>query len=158
MTHTLTFVRHGKSEAPAGISDKERTLSARGSVDVLKIAHRLKEQDLAPTRIVSSDATRAVMTATIFGEVLETEVVYNSTLYNTNESNVLSFLSSVEENIVDLMLVGHNPTWEELVHFLSGEFYVMPPAAVVQIELLSSWKDLREGMGKVTYYDYPHKA
>ena len=158
MTHTLTFVRHGKSEAPADISDKARTLSARGSADVLKIAHRLKEQGLAPTRIVSSDATRAVMTATILGEILETEVVYNSTLYNTDESSVLSFLSSVEENIVDLMLVGHNPTWEELVHFLSGEFYVMPPASVVQIELLSSWKDLREGMGKVIYYDYPNKA
>lgn len=156
--HTLTLVRHGTSESPLGVTDRDRILNARGESEVVVMARHLKEQGLVPSILLSSDATRAKMTAQVFAETLGVKAHFDAALYNTDEVAVLNILRSIKEEVSDVMLVGHNPTWEALVMYLSNNIMSMIPATVVQILLPCPWKEIKEGAGEVIYYDHPEKV
>ena len=54
------------------------------------------------------------------------------------------------------MMVGHNPGFEELLAFLTGEARRMPTCALAKIKLeVASWKDARAGEGKLAMFLTP---
>jgi phosphohistidine phosphatase len=63
---TLLILRHGKSswKLPE-LADHDRPLNKRGKRDAPKIGNLLKEKDLVPELIISSNAVRADKTAKI---------------------------------------------------------------------------------------------
>lgn len=63
---TLLILRHGKSswKLPE-LADHDRPLNKRGKRDAPKIGNLLKEKDLVPDLIISSNAVRAEKTAKI---------------------------------------------------------------------------------------------
>ncbi len=121
---TLLVLRHGKSSwSDASLSDHDRPLKGRGKRAAATMGRVARERDLLPTLILSSTATRARETARRFrtAAALEVELRELRGLYATSVDNVLRLLAEEASNDHHaLMVVGHNPTFEDLVEDLSG--------------------------------------
>lgn len=155
--HTLTFLRHAKSDQSVHVSDRDRPLNERGFYDAPIIAKRLYEHGLRPDKMISSYALRAETTAQIFAEALGVELLLDKALYNVDEASVIDMIRETDEEIQSLMLVGHNPTWELLAEYLTASDISMPACAVIQITFECPWQNVINGSGKIVYFDYPKK-
>lgn len=156
--HTLTLLRHAKSDRSAHVSDKDRPLNERGFYDAPIMAKRLQEHGFVPDKMISSYALRAETTAQVFAGALGSELILDKALYNVDEASVIDMIRTTDEEIQDLMLVGHNPTWELLAEYFTASDISMPTCAVIQITFESTWQDLGKGSGKIIYFDYPKKV
>ena len=155
--HTLMLLRHAKSDWSIFVSDHKRPLNKRGKKDVPVMAQRLKSRSYKPDRIVSSSALRARSTAEVFSAILECDCIVDDALYEAKKSSIIDIIREMDEEIKDLIFVGHNPTWEMLAEYLTGESITMPTCSMVQISFDCKWKDVSAGNGKITYQDYPKK-
>ena len=155
--HTLTLLRHAKSDQSAHVRDKDRPLNEKGFYDAPLMAKGLQEHGVIPDKMVSSYALRAETTAQIFAEVLGSEVKLDKALYNVDEASVINIIRSTGEEVKDLMLVGHNPTWELLAEYFTASDISMPACAVIQISFACRWINVGKGSGKIAYFDYPKK-
>lgn len=155
--HTLTLLRHAKSDQSLHVSDKERPLNEKGFYDAPIIAKRFQEQGFVPDMMISSFALRAETTAKIFAEAVGLELVLDKALYNVDGLSVLEMIRGTDEDVQCLMLVGHNPTWEQLAEYFTETDVSMPACAVVQILFRSPWQEVGQGSGTIVYFDYPKK-
>jgi len=155
--HTLLLLRHAKADSSMGVADHKRPLSNKGIHDAPIMAQRLKKSGYKPDMMVSSNALRAMTTAEVFADVLGAELILNHELYNAHEKTVLDLVRAMDEDIENLMLIGHNPTWEILIEDFTGETTSMSPCSVVQISFDSTWEEIKEGSGRVIYFDDPSK-
>jgi len=155
--HTLLLLRHAKSDWSVPVGDHKRPLNKRGSRDAPVMAKRVKKRGYRPDMILSSSALRAVQTAEAFAKALKSEPLFDDRLYDAHENTIIDLIHAMEEEIKDLMLVGHNPTWESVVEYLTGERIVMPTCSMVQIAFDCHWKELKATEGKIVYFDYPKK-
>ncbi len=153
--HTLLLLRHAKSDRSIHVSDNKRPLSKRGLMDAPVMANRLKERHYNPDKLMSSNALRAQTTAEVFAGVLGTELIIDRHLYNAEVLDVVNIICSTNEDVEELMLVGHNPNWEELTEYLTGEEITMPTCSVVQISFDCAWKKIKKKSGNIVYFDYP---
>ena len=155
--HTLTLLRHAKSDRSVDVGDKDRPLNERGFYDAPMMAKRLHKEGFMPDKMISSYALRAETTAKVFADALHTKLILDKALYNVDEASVVDIIRATDEDIKDLMLVGHNPTWELLAEYFSNTDITMPTCAVVQISFDCMWKKVTKGSGKIVYFDYPKK-
>ena len=156
--HTLLLLRHAKSDWSVLASDHQRPLNARGKKSVPVMAERLKKHGYRPGRLISSSALRAETTARVFADILECDLEIEDTLYESDAEMTLELVRNIDEEVKDLMLVGHNPNWEVLTEYLSGDLINMPTCAMVQLAFDCSWREVKSGSAKVIYYDYPKKS
>ncbi len=144
---TLLVLRHAKpSWKRPGLADHERPLNARGQRDAPRMGSLLTERQLEPDVIASSSATRARLTAVAVAERCgrAEAVVTDGRLYLADPSDVVDVVREVGSSAIRLLIVGHNPTLEDLVCRLTGRAESMPTAALAHIELsIDSWTDLR---------------
>ena len=71
------------------------------------------------------------------------DILLDPYLYMACPADILSLLPAVRENPETLLIVGHNPGFEELVEQLTGERHDLPTAALAQIRLpIDQWRDL----------------
>lgn len=120
---TLYFLRHAKSDwSDFSLPDYERPLNERGRRACLKIGLTMKRLSITPERVVCSTATRAretldrVMTS---GE-LDWPVTSESALYGAGADRILSLIRQQPDSFQSLLLVGHNPGFQDLVVGLTG--------------------------------------
>ena len=143
---TLLVLRHAKSSwnDPA-LDDHERPLNKRGRQDGPRMGELMREHGLVPDVVISSDALRARLTAEAVAEAARYagEILLDPHLYMAGPADILSLLRTVQENAETVMIVGHNPGFEELVEQLTGERQDLPTAALAQIVLpIDQWRDL----------------
>lgn len=143
---TLLILRHAKSSWDnPNLTDYDRPLNKRGKRDAPRMGNHLEEQGLVPDRILTSSAKRARKTAnkvakacSFNGKVTQIEKFYHAPL-----GVYLETLQSISEKHQRVMVVGHNPTMEQLVRQLTKEIVTMPTAALSHIELpIQNWKFL----------------
>ena len=130
MARTLWVLRHAKTKdrPPAGGGDHERVLAARGRRDAEALGHRLGDEgdhlgladDVLPGLVLCSTAARAVATAErAMAEMADPPpVTYLSALYEASPEDVLDQVAEGAESVGSVMVVGHNPTFEDLVRML----------------------------------------
>ncbi len=157
MMHTLTLLRHAKSDQSVSVNDKDRPLNERGLKDAPEMAKRVLERGYMPDLMITSDALRTETTAKVFAGTLGSELFLEEALYNTDAVSVIKMIHEVNEEVTDLMLIGHNPTWEMLAEYFSDEDITMPTCAIVQISFDCSWSEVTRNSGKIIYFDYPKK-
>jgi phosphohistidine phosphatase len=143
---TLLVLRHAKSswDSPAR-DDHERPLNNRGRRDGPRMGKLVRQQELIPDVVISSDAVRARLTAEAVAEAARYagEIVLDPRLYLAGPADIVSVLRTVRANAETVMVVGHNPGLEELVEQLTGERQDLPTGALVQIVLpIDRWRDL----------------
>jgi phosphohistidine phosphatase len=145
---TLLILRHAKSSwSDSSIDDHERPLNQRGRRDGPQMGKLLRELELTPDLIITSDAVRARDTAEAVAEAAD----YGGTirpehrLYAATPADILGVLRATPDaHAGSVMIVGHNPGLEELVAQLTGEHEDLPTAALVHVALpIDRWRDLK---------------
>ena len=150
MNKILLLLRHGKSSwDDPDLSDSERPLNNRGKQNASTMGNFLKKENLVPDLIISSTAKRANKTANIIAKksgynkkILESEVLYAATI-----ENYVDVIQSIKNEFKIVLLVGHNPTIEDVVERIIGERHVMKTCSLAYIDLsLDSWKNFDYGI------------
>jgi phosphohistidine phosphatase len=157
---TLYVLRHGEAAPETEItSDYERALTLRGRADVQRAAVRLRDDAAMPSLVLSSSATRARQSAelccSIWGPGQSAELVLIDELYLAGPSSYVSELGARAGNHDRVMVVGHNPGLEALIHLVTEQSEHLATAALVAIELgISGWGELASaprGAGRLAF-------
>jgi phosphohistidine phosphatase len=101
------------------------------------------KEGLIPQVIISSSAVRAYSTAEKVAKACgyEDEILVDSSLYGSGYTEYLNVLINQDEDYYIVMLVGHNPSLEQLLEILTGRMVTMPSCTVACIRLpIKSWK------------------
>lgn len=144
----LLIMRHAKSSwKDAEIPDHERPLKKRGLKDAAYIGKVLKNKELVPDKIISSNAVRAADTAAIVADKCgyKKEIDYTDKLYMAESGAILELIHGQPDSIKVLMVIGHNPGMEALVQVLSRKVESLSTASVAYFQTdIKSWKDLKQ--------------
>ena len=143
---SLLLLRHAKSSwKNPELADYDRPLKKRGRRDAPRMGRLLVREGLVPGLILTSSAVRARETAAAVaeacGEPAEPRPFHE--LYSAEPGDYALLLSELPDDSDRVLLVGHNPTLEELLELLTGERETLPTAALALIELpIGRWQDL----------------
>jgi phosphohistidine phosphatase len=120
---TLVVLRHAKSSWKSDAThDHERPLNSRGRRDAPAVGAHLAGLGWQPELVLCSDARRTMQTWNGMEAVFDgsAAVSYNPRLYHAGMGEVRQALSFVGAQIQRVMVVGHNPGWEQVVEWLSA--------------------------------------
>lgn len=159
------LLRHGKSSwDDPGLADRDRPLSPRGVRDAAAMAAYLATVDV-PRLVLCSAGLRARQTLASVLPWLgtELEIRIEPELYTFDADVLLERLRRLDDEVVSVMFVGHNPALEELAMALSidGELrrrlnQKYPTAALATIELPDvPWASFGEATGVLTRFVTP---
>ncbi|NIR49183.1 histidine phosphatase family protein [candidate division KSB1 bacterium] len=160
---TIYLLRHAKAVArDGGTRDFDRSLVKKGKNDVKDMARRFKSAVSPPALIVSSPASRAVESAKLFAEEIgmkKKAIVEDEKIYEQGVAALLNLIKEVDEQFHSMMLVGHNPSFNQLAGSLTKDFKEsIPKCGIVGIDFdITHWKDVKKGQGVLSYFDHPKK-
>jgi phosphohistidine phosphatase len=146
----LTIIRHGKSGYELGLSDKQRTLTQRGINDAKLVAQKYLPNLPSDFLIISSTATRALMTAKIFATTFlafEDEIEFNEDLYTFDGRDFAKIIKSMNDNVTNLLIFGHNDAITDFVNNF-GDIYIdnVPTSGLVSINFeTNNWANIQKG-------------
>ena len=155
----LLLLRHAKSSwDDAGLADFDRPLNGRGRKAAPLVGHLLRERQLRPDLVISSPAARARETVALVLEAsgIKTELRYDERIYEATTARLLEVISEVEDEKQEVMLVGHNPGFENLLERLTGESLRVPTAALALIALdADKWNEAGARGGRLEWLVKP---
>ena len=145
--HTLVLLRHAKSDWSTGQGDRHRPLADRGRRQAPETGRWLAAHGPSLDLAVVSPAARArttwdLVTAEL-SEVPVTQV--DDRIYAATRDDLLDVVTDLPEDTGTVVLVGHNPGFEELVEHLTGEQVPLPTSAVALVDVPGAWADVRVG-------------
>lgn len=155
-------MRHAQAESFAA-SDLERPLTTAGQADADSLGRWLATHDIAPEEAWVSAAlrTRETWAALAGAANWNVEPVTDGHLYGTDEQGVLEVVRITDETVGTVIVVGHNPTMEMLVHLLDdGEgvtgddspFAGFPTASAAVFEITTEWSGIGAMTGRLTHF------
>jgi phosphohistidine phosphatase len=132
----LFLLRHANADWPDwDKSDDERPLTKRGKKESRQMVRFLERTKASIDLVVTSPLPRAAQTAKIVAHKLKTELREDEKLApGFNATKLRALLKSYADR--DLMIVGHEPDFSEVVRALTGGAIKLAKAgiAVVQLE------------------------
>jgi phosphohistidine phosphatase len=153
MTRELLLLRHAKADWAVDMDDFSRPLKKRGRRAAKQVGRWLREQHLIPDTILSSPATRALATAQRVCRQLDIDksaIICDSRIYEADAKTLLAVLKNLRHER-RVLLVGHNPSLEELLlklapdsASLSVNGKCLPTSALVQLTFEGNWAELAE--------------
>lgn len=166
----LLLLRHAKSNWNSGINtDHERPLNERGRKAAPRMGQFMAEEDLIPDHILCSTAqrTRETLSGLEFAWAAHepshaTKVEFSDAIY---EAHLSDLLAAIEPHIADdhrLLVIGHNPGLQLLMHFLVRDSKHplfdsnFPTCALAQIAL-NKTKGLQAGCGALLRLEHVKK-
>ena len=154
--HSLILFRHGKSDWDATYSrDHDRPLATRGRDAARCMGKLLRQAGQVPEIAISSSALRARETLqhAVRAGKWSCEIRTESALYDAHPSEVLTWITTLEIQARQLLLVGHEPTWSGLAGELIGEAGLrVPTATMLRIDFdVSAWSQVRRGRGTLRW-------
>jgi phosphohistidine phosphatase len=155
----LLLLRHAKSSwEDSSLPDFERPLNGRGRSAAPLVGKFMRERKLRPDLVISSPAQRARETIALVLEAarIETELRYDERIYEASAARLVEVISQVEDDKREVMLVGHNPGFENLLKLLTGETERVPTAALSRIILNSEkWNEAGARGGRLEWLVKP---
>ena len=143
---SILILRHAKSgwKHPE-LNDHDRPLNKRGKRDAPLMGEFLKNENLIPEFIISSNAKRAHSTAKIVAKAsgYKGEIALNQSLYEALPAAYIDVLRDLSNEYARVLVVGHNPGLEELVSMLTGESHSLSTCSLVHIQLrVNKWTEM----------------
>lgn len=169
MPRTLLLLRHAKSDwDDASLADTDRPLSGRGRKAAKAMATFLKMEQIQPDLVLCSPAVRTRKTLdALLKKIGPLAARIENDLYLCPAQTVLDILGHVESSPT-VMVIGHNPTLEELTHLLLSpeekhEVAALadlkrkyPTGALAELTLdIPRWSDIAPKTGRLTRFIKP---
>jgi phosphohistidine phosphatase len=131
---TLVLVRHAKAESGEEGSDHDRKLTNRGTRAATEAGRWLAGRVPEPDLVWCSSAARALETWEAMAPSLSAgEVSVDRDLYLASPRDVVDRVAG--GSAPTIVVVGHNPTVEQVLAGLVGELRGMRPGAVAVVDL-----------------------
>jgi phosphohistidine phosphatase len=151
----LFLLRHAKSvTGDPDLRDFDRPLSEPGKKEAQRIGKYIKQQDLDFALLLSSPAVQARETAELVlkSAQLVVEVRYDPLIYEAGAKQLLAVISHVEDEWNSVLLVGHNPGIEELLHLLTDRSEHMSTASLARVNVeADGWRVSGEGKSSLEW-------
>ena len=167
MSRTLILLRHGKSDWSTDDEDFNRPLKKRGKKAASIVGQWLKRHKLVPDYVIASPARRALQTAEVACEALgvkKKKIDREKHIYLATAEDLLYVLEDCPAQAKRVMLVGHNPGLENLLHFLLNgrlsipeDGKIMPTAAIAVLQMPDSWQKLDRGAATLEFLIRPRE-
>lgn len=159
MSRELLLLRHGKSDWGVDVGDFHRPLKDRGKRGAQRIGLWLAQQGWLPDRVVSSPAERALVTAQKCCKAMDLGakiIQKDERVYLAGVELLLAVLADCPAEAQRVLLVGHNPGFEELLRYLADALpeprpdgKLMPTATLARLAMPDDWSRLRAGQGQL---------
>ena len=159
----LLLLRHGKAARSSG-DDLDRPLARRGREAARRMGHYLVDEDLRPDLALVSPARRTQETWNLVKEsVGDVPARSEPRIYEAPPDRLLSVLKGVEPGVGSLLMVGHNPGLEELLHLLiplqdrydnPGAITKYPTAGLAVVDV-PGWPELSPRSGRLDRFVTP---
>jgi phosphohistidine phosphatase len=161
----LVLLRHAKSEWP-DVADHERPLAERGRRDAPAVGRWLRTADITPDLVVCSSARRARETWKLASPELRAKVPtrYEQRVYDASPGELIVLVNETPEDVRTLLVIGHNPTVQQLAVSLAGDAEGdalkqvqtdFGTAALAVLEVPGAWSELEIGGAKLVRFAKP---
>ncbi|WP_127089319.1 SixA phosphatase family protein [Aquabacter cavernae] len=163
----LILLRHAKSDWPDGIVDLERPLAARGRTAAPLMGRYLAREGLVPDRILVSPARRTRETWDLLSAEMKglPDSASEPRIYEASAARLLAVVREQPDTAHTLLLIGHNPGFEDLADTLVQNGSVsardamdekFPTGAVAVIDLpVDRWIDIAPDSGRLDRFITP---
>ncbi len=152
----LLLLRHAKSSRDdPSLRDFDRPLNDRGRHDAKLIGRYLQQKKIAVDCVVGSPAKRARRTAERVLEAagLTNEILFDERIYEASVHQLLGVVSEIGATHDVVLMVGHNPGFEDLLTCLTDRAAHMPTASLACIELnIQNWRDIAPRSGALLWF------
>ena len=155
----LILLRHAHAEpAAAGQSDLDRPLSPEGQAEAEAAGRWLAEHGYPPDCVLCSPALRTRQTLeTVMGALGYVDQRIEPAIYEATPGTLIELADNHRE-CNRLMMVGHNPGFEQLAALMhsgqSGDYRGMPPCGIAVLTLPRD-AALEPGVAKLTAFWWP---
>lgn len=157
---SLLVLRHGKSDWSADYgSDLDRPLAKRGRRAARSIGRHLSDVGVRPTVALTSPAVRArdTLRRVLAAGEIDCPVRVVPSFYGHGIGPVLDELRQLETSSDVVLVVGHEPTWSDLIEALTGSVVRFPTAALARIDVETDWSELEPGSGELAWLVLPRE-
>ncbi len=150
---SLTLFRHAKTERDSATGrDFDRRLDDRGQSDAARMGQEIKVLNLNFDLTLCSPAVRAAETAEMAG----LSPRYDERIYEASTDQLLDIVRKGDAAVDRLLMVGHNPGFEQLASMLCGTSLDMPTGSLVEIQFpIDDWEEAGRGGGKLLRFVRP---
>ena len=155
----LILLRHAHAEPAApGQADLDRPLSAEGLAEAEAAGRWLAEQRLVPDCVLCSPSRRSRETLeAVLGAIGYVDQRIEPSIYDATPGTLIS-LADAHSQSTRLLMVGHNPGFEQLAALLhsgqSGDYRGMPPGGIAVLTL-SADAALEPGAAQLSAFWWP---
>lgn len=138
---TLILLRHAKSDWSGDEADVARPLAKRGRRQARDSGRWLAARGHSVELAVVSPANRARSTWDLVSAELHVppRTRIDDRVYAASGTGLLDVVRGLPDEVLTVIMVGHNPGVEDLVAVLTGESVPMPTSALAVIELSGPW-------------------
>jgi phosphohistidine phosphatase len=158
---TLYLLRHAKSSwKDETLRDFDRPLKGRGRKAAQLVGQVLAEEKLESPLVISSPAVRARETTELVLESagLKVKPRFEERIYEADVRTLLAIVKAIPDSSGVALIVGHNPGFENLLDYLTGDSRHMPTAALAKIEFdVESWSEVAEESGRLELFVTPRE-
>lgn len=148
---TLLVLRHAKSDWSKDHADIDRPLTTRGRTTARLMGRFVAASRQEPDVVICSPAVRAQRTLELAmeGGGWQCPVRTADALYGDGVGAVLHELRKVADEDETVMVVGHQPTWQDLVQSAIGGGHIgFPTACLARVDFaVARWADVQLGDG-----------
>jgi len=165
---TLLLLRHAKSSwDDINTEDHDRPLAERGLLAAPLMGGYIAREDLAPAMVLCSTSarTRATLDLVLTKLKTEPETVFEQELYLAEADTLLARLRRVPARVKRVMMIGHNPGFEDFARLLAGSGDAtslhliankFPTAGLAVITFdAKSWRSIEPGGGHLDRFITP---
>lgn len=133
MAQQVWFLRHGEAEPHDARPDPERRLTPRGEDQSRAAGRALARLEIPFHAVFSSPKVRAWDTARLACTPLGLEPVEHRPLVDASADDVLELAAGGPDDRI--LVVGHNPSFEQVVYDLTGARIDLRKGAIVGVRL-----------------------
>ena len=142
----LFLLRHAKSSWDnAALVDFDRPLSKRGISNAILLSKYIQKNSISFDLVLSSPSERTQSTLDLvlssFDPIPTT--TFKESIYHASASSLFQLIKEQDDEIDNLLIIGHNPGLHILTETLTNESILkFPTCAFVKITNFNRWKDL----------------
>ena len=146
----LFLLRHAKSSWDnTALADFDRPLSKRGISNAILLSEHIQKHNITFDLVLSSPSERTQSTLDLVLSSLDhfPTTTLKESMYHASPFSLTQLIKEQDDEINNLLIIGHNPGLHILTETLTNESIVkFPTCAFAKITNFNHWKDIDAGI------------